>query len=457
MSRRPSPFLKQLRWVFGLAMSMATVPAFGETTEEALQILKAEAKVLNQRIEQLERRLEQESAARTPPEPKAVSQKTEASRVPESRRPLEIPEADISVTVGGRVKLDTIFNTVSVGGPGGSNLGDTALFPELIPVGKRHEDNQTSFSARESRLWVKSHAPTGYGNLNAYLEIDFSTSQALPGDRPGNERATNSYSPRLRHAYGTFGNLLVGQTWSTFMNAGAFPETNDANGPVGQIDVRQAQIRWTEPFDWGDVQIALENPETTLTDPGGVRATPDDDRFPDLALKLSHQGDWGQWSLAGLLREIRSDGGTASDEAFGGAVSLAGRIKTFGQDNLRFNLNYGNALGRYIALNAFNEGDIDAAGRVELSDVYGGFLAYQHWWGPRLRSTLAYSIAGADNDLTRVPATVTEWVESYHANLLWSPVLQATFGLEYIHARRELENGQDGELDRVQFSAIYNF
>jgi len=42
---------------------------------------------------------------------------------------------------------------------------------------------------------------------------------------------------------------------------------------------------------------------------------------------------------------------------------------------------------------------------------------------------------------------VTEWVESPHANLLFSPLLQATFGVEYLHARWE----------REEFSAIYTF
>jgi hypothetical protein len=159
-----------------------------------------------------------------------------------------------------------------------------------------------------------------------------------------------------------------------------------------------------------------------------------------------------------MFRQIRSDEAVVparADEAYGSGVSLGGRILTFGQDNLRFNLNYGNAIGRYVGLNAFNDGSIDEQGDIELSEIAGGFLAYQHWWNAKLRSTVSYSRLEADQD--RVPDSVTEWVESLHANLLFSPLLQATFGLEYIHARRVLEGGDDGELDRVEFSAIHTF
>jgi hypothetical protein len=42
-------------------------------------------------------------------------------------------------------------------------------------------------------------------------------------------------------------------------------------------------------------------------------------------------------------------------------------------------------------------------------------------------------------------------------NLLYSPLKALTFGIEFMRAGRELENGITGKFDRLQFSAKYNF
>ncbi|MDD2864989.1 MAG: DcaP family trimeric outer membrane transporter [Methylococcales bacterium] len=48
-------------------------------------------------------------------------------------------------------------------------------------------------------------------------------------------------------------------------------------------------------------------------------------------------------------------------------------------------------------------------------------------------------------------------MQSIHANLLWSPITQIILGMEYVYATREVFDGRDGDLQRVQFSARYNF
>jgi len=40
---------------------------------------------------------------------------------------------------------------------------------------------------------------------------------------------------------------------------------------------------------------------------------------------------------------------------------------------------------------------------------------------------------------------------------MYSPWKNVNVGVEYIYARRETVNGQDGDLNRVQFSAQYFF
>ena len=47
--------------------------------------------------------------------------------------------------------------------------------------------------------------------------------------------------------------------------------------------------------------------------------------------------------------------------------------------------------------------------------------------------------------------------ESAHLNLIWSSVARANLGLEYICARREIQDGSTGNLNRLQASAQYSF
>src|SRR4051812_24357844 len=183
--------------------------------------------------------------------------------------------SETSVTLGGYVKLDAVFTNPSAG------VGSTAdlfLQPGTIPVGPGagdNEHNQVKFGARESRLFVKTSTPTSLGDLVTYVEGDFYGAD-------GNESVSNSNGPRLRHAYGSLGHLLAGQTWSNFMFVPSLPETLDFGGPAAQIFDRQAQVRWTQAFGGvgplaaGQWSVSLENPESVVTIPGGATFRADD-------------------------------------------------------------------------------------------------------------------------------------------------------------------------------------
>ena len=47
--------------------------------------------------------------------------------------------------------------------------------------------------------------------------------------------------------------------------------------------------------------------------------------------------------------------------------------------------------------------------------------------------------------------------QSQHLNLIWSPVANVNLGAEVIHAKRIVTGGDSGTLNRLQFSAQYNF
>tara|TARA_R110000782_G_scaffold24510_5_gene63853 strand:- start:68 stop:541 length:474 start_codon:yes stop_codon:yes gene_type:complete len=125
------------------------------------------------------------------------------------------------------------------------------------------------------------------------------------------------------------------------------------------------------------------------------------------------------------------------------------------QDDFRWQINYGDAIGRYMGMNSFNVGALDANGEINLTAMYGALAAYRHVWNDNMRSTLGVSFSDADNDTALGGIDVPASFQSVHANVIWSPIERMGLGAEYIWGRRKDESGSDGKLSRTQLSATY--
>ena len=426
------------RHALGLAIALGLGTLATGANADALQDLKAQVDVLLKKVAELE----QKQVAAAP---------ANAVTGGASKGSFKLPGSDTSVTLGGYVKLDAIYSDKS-GGVG--TTADQEFEPGSIPVGPLAGDNerhQIKLHARQSRLNVKTSTPTVWGDMNTLLEFDLFGAS-------GNESVSNSSNVRLRHAYGSLGRLLAGQTWSTFMDVGALPETLDFGGPAGSIFVRQAQLRWTQPFAGGQWSVALENPESVVTLPTGASFRADDDHAPDLAGNINFNTTMGRYSITGLVRQIRVDSANApasQNQKWGGAIGFNGVIPTFGKDDARFSANVGNAIGRYSA-GFFTDGILDAGGRIDLPTQWTAITSYRHFWSDQLRSTAALSGLHSSNP-SGTFGSVNKSAQSAHVNLIWSPVANANLGVEYIYGRRQTEDGQTGKLNRLQTSAQYVF
>ncbi|EWS97980.1 porin [Pseudoalteromonas sp. SCSIO_11900] len=358
---------------------------------------------------------------------------------------------DTEFTYGGYIKLDAMWSDYSAGAPAGTSVGRDFYVPSTLTVGSdNNSDAVFDMHARESRFNFGTSTLLDNGKtVKTKIELDFLAS--APG---GNERVSNSYSPRIRHAFISYDGWLFGQTWSNFQNVGALPEALDFVGPAeGTVFVRQTQVKYTT----GAWSFSLENPESTITTAGGGMAVTDDASLPDFTARYTHNADWGNFVVTALARQLtyKVAGVDADETSFG--VSASGMVK-LGEDNLKFMLTQGKGLGRYVGLNVahgavLNGDDLDAI------DSTSGFVAYQHKWNSQWRSTFLYSFFSADNntDLLALTGDPTKSSQSYSANILYSPVKRLTFGAEFKHAERELESGVDGDLDRLQFSVKYAF
>ena len=432
------------RLAIATAVLLPAVSFSGALNAASNEELTSKVKMLEAQLAELRQLVTQQGAKQQALET-TVSQKADVSK------------SDTTFNYGGFVKFDAIQSDYSGGERATAGIGDDILVPSTIPVGGEDGSARFDASIKTSRFWFKTNTQTSAGDIRTHFELDM-----LTGD--GDERISNSSHSRIRHAYVAWdydenSSVLLGQTWSTFMATLALPEAVDFIGPTsGIVFNRQAQVRWTHKLsNGGKFMVALENPSTGVIDGGGGLADNnyDDNRMPDVVLRYDGFAGKFAYTAAVIGREITYDTGTSDESDVGFGVSLSGKYAFENGDDIKFQLNHGN-LGRYVALQAFRDAAVEADGGLDLLDVTGGYVAYRHFWTDKLRSTLSYAITSVDNP-DSVSTLNNESVSNYSANLFYSPTKKLSFGMEFLKAERELENGDSGELKRLQFTGKYVF
>lgn len=436
-------------FILGLtALSIAPSVALADTA------LEDRVKQMEQELAQLKALIKQQDVQHAAERKSIQTQVAEVKAAKSSDSNVKLGSGT-TLSYGGYIKVDGMYNDYG-DGPRPGNIGDEILVPSTIPIGGVSEGAQFDSHIKTSRFFFKTSTPTDVGTIRTHVELDM-----LTGD--GDERISNSAHSRIRHAYLAWdyaddASLLAGQTWSTFFNVGALPESVEFIGPTsGTIFNRQSQIRWTKKAGSGSWMLALENPSTSLADAGsGIAASNfDDNSIPDIVARYNGKSGAHSYTFALMGREIGVENASLDESDFGLAANFSGKFVLGNGDDIKYSVSHGN-LGRYIALNAFRDGGIDATGNLDLTTVTGGYVAYRHHWSDKLRSTFQYALSTADlaNGLS---SANTEKVENFNVNLLYSPTKKLTFGGEWIAASRELENGADGDLNRFQVMAKYAF
>ena len=351
---------------------------------------------------------------------------------------------------GGYAKFDTMFSDYSDGTPDGNSLMRQFYYAPQIPIGDGtgSSDMTTDFQARESRLNFRvDHKTAGGSSVTAFVEMDFFTH----GD--GNEVVSNSYSPRLRHAFIKYDKWTFGQTWSTFQDVAALPEALDFVGPAESTTfIRQSMIRYTT----GNLELAVENPQTFVA--GGTR---DLSSVPDLIARYTFKLDGGSYvKLAGLVRslKIQDTGNGSQEDATAWGLSASTKFVFGNGSDLRAMVNFGDGIGRYVGLGFVPDGYIDGnTGAIETAESLSWFVAYRAVWNAKWRSNFMYGTNSIDyNDDAQVGG-LNDSASSFHVNLIHNVLPKLDIGAEVIYGERETVNGTDGDFTRVMFSAKYAF
>jgi hypothetical protein len=344
-----------------------------------------------------------------------------------------------------------MFTDYSDATPDGNSLMRQFYYAPQIPVGdgSASDDITADFQARETRINFRADTTTAGGDsITAFIEMDFFTTDN------GNEVVSNSYSPRLRHAFIKYNKWTFGQTWSTFQDVVALPEALDFVGPAESTTfIRQAMVRYTT----GNLELAAENPQTFVS---GVAA---DDRgqstIPDLIARYTFKlGDKGSYvKVAGLYRslKIQDIGGSQPDEA-GYGVSASTKLMFGNGADLRAMVTYGDGVGRYIGLGFVPDGYVDG-NNIATAEALAYFVALRMPFGNGWRTNVMYGNTTIDYDNDALAATLNDTGWSFHWNLIYNILPKLDVGAEIMYGERELVNGTDGDFTRFMFSAKYAF
>lgn len=360
------------------------------------------------------------------------------------------PAATAEVKIGGYAKLDVIWSDKIAGGGNGS-AAEIAGGPSAVPLDSEPQFDNGDFNldARQSRLNFTGTGEVEGVKLRGFIESDFFTSE-------GNRNVSNSRGLRLRHAYGQatlpggfF--ILAGQTWSTFMNLDTFaPDTIDFNGPAGQLFNREPQLRVGYSAGGLSLLAAIESHSVSGLDPSTLNQSQE---LPLFVAKAVWSTDRFAAEIAGAATQNRAVFG-ATDEtetawgAQGGVKVPVGPFRLVGQIHL------------LDGLNRLANGDFpDAAagaGTLENVETLGWYVGASYALTETTELNAVYGWAEADESALNTGAA-DEQHQTLHLNVLQKLWGNMQVGLEYQYAKRELFNGDEGDINRIQAAWWYFF
>jgi hypothetical protein len=397
----------------GLSAAVALVTGLPAASADELADLRAKQQLLQTNQEVLQKRIDQLSQAPPPGAPgpyvPGFGPETRPAAAPVTTgsfpRSFLIPGTDTSLRIGGIAWTDVIwwFQGARAGGAlngqGGqpnanqSGLGGTGDLPN-IPLNNSIAHSRSSASditSRPSRLLFDARTPTAWGEVRAYLEMDFAAT--LETTLSGTTTVVSGWVPRFRKGYGTIGGFLAGQETGIFHDPDADAELLDFGGGASSAGrSRVPQVKYTYQGPYGTVlTVGMENPDaeavtpagklsfdnaatastscsvtgntttalpaTTACVPNNAFLNPLKTSWPTFVGSARINNPWGHMRVGAFVRNDQLNDGQHLDQSFVGyGGTMSGDVHPFsgvpgplGKDDLGFGFSYGVQSGGEIA------------------------------------------------------------------------------------------------------------
>ena len=457
-----------VRNVIGTAVAVpllfSAMPAMAQSQQEEMQDLRDQIQQMQQRFDEMQQ--QQEQMAQEQSSPRSDDQLVSKSEDGEG-----FMVGDTNIKVNGYFKFDAIYDFED---DHDALLGPSDAIGTLNAKGTDSPgDGDFGVTVKQTRLKIATTTPTEFGDLGGYIEMDFY-------GKPYDESFDSAPSPRVRRAYLTFGNWLIGRDWSTFSDFN-YGTTLNFYGPQAQLFERQAQVRYTMAAgEDTTVDFALENPgggtvvagDTVLQAPGAGDPANDttdgigtENKVPDVVVRLQSSSGPLSFQAAAIGRYLEadiSDGTLDGDEqsTVGYGLNLGGSLSLPTGTTFMLSSVYGEGIGKYFYAPAGGaDAYVTTDGQLEAIERYGFIGTISQELTPTLTTNVIYGKGFSESPDDFVGATDELHDESstLAVNLLYTPVDPLTFGIEYNRAEYEQQNGVDSDAQNVQFSTIYNF
>jgi len=349
------------------------------------------------------------------------------------------------VSIYGYARLNTSYDF-------NENLGNAngAGF-DIIDSDGSQSEGHFDMSPAQSRLGFTTVTDLPVDQLKTNIEMDFLGS---------------SNTLRLRHAYGVWNNILIGQTWAnTTLFLGRTPTLDFPShvGYPGHLDeARQAQIRYT----LGSLSFSMEDPDSKVFSLNGTELSGSADSketMPDLTMRYEGGSGRFKYGASALVNRFSVDDGSYSESSFGYGVSGALAVQVFPSTSIQGGFNYGEGIGAYLHRSGAPSGYISASSGLETVEGYGGTIGISHELTDKTSLHVSSGFAKVDYD-----DAVEEFGETALNNLdekrsttfvtyLWTPLPQIMFGAEYGIITVDRATGESADANRLMLSAQYSF
>jgi opacity protein-like surface antigen len=413
----------------GISLS-AIAQSTAQSSQDEIKQLRQEVKALRAMIEQQQSRQVTYTAQATTP-----------AAIAPAAKPVMKLASGAEFNLYGNVRADASYQ--AEGGAATRMYNQINAVP-LEGVGERSDEFKSTLSA--TRLGMDFKAPVGAGDkaLSAKVEVDFLGGAGLD-------------NLRIRHAYMSYANWLIGQTWSNFAIPDYMPETVDALAYAGGAVKRTPQVRHTSTFSPAtNLVLAVEDPKDgTIT---GIKQ-----RLPALTARLNHKfAD----NLSVSARAMGNEKRVNEDEEMAWGVGLGAKYEVVPGTTLK--ADYYHVKGDSSFVSYANPGVVRATNGDLLQSEFDSItVGLTQQFNDKLRGTLGYGYMNFEQDngyvtATTNPTAINKDLWQAWANVFYSPTKPLSFGLEYVYGEREAlgaaTNGSTkGEDNRINAVAIYSF
>ncbi|MDO4223482.1 MAG: DcaP family trimeric outer membrane transporter [Acinetobacter sp.] len=265
----------------------------------------------------------------------------------------------------------------------------------------------------------------------------------IEGDFVGNGYNGTAY--RIRHAYLTYDNWLVGQTWSNFSDLNIFPDIIDFDLVPGQAAPRTMQVRYKDKLgDKTNYVLALEKNYHY-------------ERSPSAVARIEHNfTDKAYVSARGLVAEAKATSGSVSDSDVAWGVGLGAQYQV--NDDFTLAADYHHMKGDKKHVTGANAAYVFNGNNIVLNEFDAISLSAMYKLHPKLRTSFGYGYVKHDDGVyATVSPTANKTLQQGWANVIYNPVAPVSLGFEVLHGKKETFSNVSGKDSRINLMAQYNF